>query len=196
MVHAILELHLLQRLLRLALPFIRAETGVHERQFDVMERSGARQEVERLEDEPDLLVPNTGQGVVTHLRDFQAVQPIFAGVRRIQAPDDVHQRRLARTGRTHDGHVFVAPDGDVDTAKGAYDFAAHVIFALDAARDDDPSLVRRHPGLAENRAPLGRFAERGFYSLRVHDLLPGVGFFASTLASRTSAPSLSSRIAW
>ncbi len=80
--------------------------------------------------------------------------------------------------------------------KRAHDFAAHVVLALDAARHDDPLRVGRRAGRATNDLPLGGFAERCFYGVVAHDLVPGVGFFASTLVSRTSAPSFSSRIAW
>ena len=76
-----------------------------------------------------------------------SVQPVFAGVRRVEAADEVHQRRLARARRTHDRDVLVAADGEVDAAQRAHDFAAHVVLALDAARDDDPVLAPAPAGL-------------------------------------------------
>ena len=153
-------------------------------------------QVERLEDEADFLVAHAGERVVGHLRDFLAVQPVLAGVRRVEAADDVHERRLARARRSHDGDVLVAGDRDVDAAQGAHDFAAHVVFALDAARHDHPLRIGRRARLSYNDLPLGGQAERGFCGVLTHDLVPGVGFFASALGSRTSVPSFSSRMAW
>ena len=61
------------------------------------------------------------------------------------------------------------------------------------------SLPGAWPGRADDGLPLGGGAERGFERcLLAHDVLAHVlacGFFASTFASRTSAPSFSSRIA-
>ena len=70
-----------------------------------------------------------------------AVEPVLAAVRRVEAADQVHERGLARTGRSHDGDVFVRADGEVDAAQCAHDFATHVVLALEPARDDDPVLA-------------------------------------------------------
>ena len=40
-------------------------------------------------------------------------------------------------------------DGEVDAAERADDFAAHVVLALDAARDDDPFRVRCRTRLSQ-----------------------------------------------
>ena len=58
--------------------------GIDERQLHVVERRRARQEVERLEDEADLLVADPRQLVVVHLADALAVQQVlpFVGVSR------------------------------------------------------------------------------------------------------------------
>jgi len=62
-----------------------------------VQRGGAGQQVERLEDEADLLVADARQLVVVHVADQLPVDVIVAFGGRIQAADQVHQRGLART---------------------------------------------------------------------------------------------------
>ena len=50
-------------------PRVLRDAGVDERQLDVVQRAGARQQVEGLEDEADLAVAHRRQLVVVHLRD-------------------------------------------------------------------------------------------------------------------------------
>ena len=115
--HPVVELDAPQRFLGAILPFFRGDARVDERQFHVVERGRAREEVEGLEDEPNLLVADARQLVVVHLADLLLVQQVAALRRRVEAPDQVHQRRLPRPGRAHDGHVFAFVDGDVDAAE-------------------------------------------------------------------------------
>ncbi len=58
----------------------------------------AREEVEGLEDEADLLVADTGEFVVVELGDVVAVEPVFALRGRVKAADEVHQRGFAGSG--------------------------------------------------------------------------------------------------
>ena len=135
---------------------------------------------------------------------FSQYSPV---VRRVEAADEVHERRLAGARRTHDGHVLVAPNREVDAAQRAHDFATHVVLALETTRDDHPVLARCRARRIDNRFALGGGAERVFagsgerlinaLARRIwgHDLVT-CGFLSSFLGSRTSAPSFSSRIAW
>jgi hypothetical protein len=121
------ELDLLERRLRALLPLARGHAGVDERQLDVVERRGARQQVEGLEDEPDLLVADARQLVVVHRAHLLAVQEVGALRRRVEAADEVHQRGLAGTRRAHDGHVLALLDLDRDPAQGVDLLLAHLI---------------------------------------------------------------------
>ena len=60
--------------------FMRSSVGMpaYERQFDVVQRGGASQRVEGLEDETDFLVPDPGQFIIVEFADQLAVQPILA----------------------------------------------------------------------------------------------------------------------
>ena len=53
-------------------PLLRAHAGVDQRQLDVVQAGGPRQQVEGLEDEADLLVADPGQLVVLQLGDPDA----------------------------------------------------------------------------------------------------------------------------
>ena len=64
---------------------------VYERQFNVMQRGRAREQVERLEDEPDFLVADTSEFVVVELADELAVEPVLALGGSVKAANEVHQ---------------------------------------------------------------------------------------------------------
>ena len=66
--------------------------------------AGQRQQVELLENEPDLIVPDLRQLVAIQLSDADSVQFVTSGRRSVQAPEDVHQRGLAGSGRRTDIH--------------------------------------------------------------------------------------------
>jgi len=54
------------------------EAGVDQRQLHVVQRVGARQQVERLEDEPDSLLRMRASLVVLEVTDLLAVEPVLA----------------------------------------------------------------------------------------------------------------------
>jgi len=89
-VHAVGEFDTGQRLLRFFEPLFGGSAVVDERQFDVVQRSGARKQVEGLEDEADFLVANIGELVVIEFADQPAGQPILPGGRRVEASNQIH----------------------------------------------------------------------------------------------------------
>src|SRR6185437_3850643 len=192
------ELDSLERFLCACATLLAADARVHERKLDVLERGGAGKQVERLEDEPDFLVSDVRKLIVRHVGDEGAVEPVLASVRRVEAADEIHQRRLARSGRAHDRDVFVATHGDVHATQGAHYLAAHVVFALETACDDGPLLAGRNAGHLRDRSAFRGRAERCFFYfiyLVVHDDFVESPFFAG-FAARTTVPSFRSRIAW
>ena len=82
-----------------------------------MQGGSTRQQVEGLKDESDFLVADAGQLIVVQFAHQLSVQPVLALGGRIKAPDEVHERGLAGTGRAHDGNVLVAVDGEVHAAQ-------------------------------------------------------------------------------
>src|SRR5690349_18688100 len=93
--HALAEVYGMERFLRHVMSLRRANTAVNQWQFNVVKRSGAREQIEGLEHETDFLIANTRQFVVVHFRNVLAVKPVFALARRVETADQVHQRRLA-----------------------------------------------------------------------------------------------------
>ena len=104
--------------------------AVEHRQFDVVERGRPRQQVESLEDEADAPVAHFRQLVLRHRRDVLAVEQVLAGRRPIQAADDVHEGRLARSRRSGDGQELAARHVDIDAAQ-----RAHLVIADDEGLD-------------------------------------------------------------
>ncbi len=97
---------------------------VEQGQLDVVERRGPRQQVEALEHEPDLLVADDGQLVLRHARDVLAVEEVVAARGAVEAPEDVHQRRLAGPRRSRDGDELAGLDVHVRAAQRADDHFA------------------------------------------------------------------------
>ena len=142
---------------------LRAQAGVDQGQLHVVQRRGPWQQVEGLEHESDLLVPDPGQLVVVQLGHPVAVQPVLAAGRAVEAADQVHEGGLARARRAHDGDELVLPDDHVDAAERVHHLAADVVVALQIPGDDHgiPGNVRREHG-----HPLGGIGERSGHRVR------------------------------
>ena len=87
-------------------PLFAADTGIDQGQGDVVEGCNSRQEVEVLEDEADVLVADDGEFIVIEVGNFLSSQLVRSGCRPVEAAEDVHQRRLPRAGRPHEGGKF------------------------------------------------------------------------------------------
>jgi hypothetical protein len=96
-----------------------ADAGVEQRQLDVVERRRPRQQVEALEDEADLLVPDHRELVLRHAGNVHAVEEVLAARRTIEAAEDVHQRGLAGTRGPGDRHELSRLDVEVGAAQRA-----------------------------------------------------------------------------
>ena len=134
--HPIVELDQAERSGRPLVADRRRDARVDQGQFDVVQRGRPRQQVERLEDEPDLLVPDAREIVVVHPADVLAVQQVLAARRRIETADEVHQRRLARPGGSHDGDELAALDVDRHAAQRVDLLGSHPVRLPEIARVD------------------------------------------------------------
>src|SRR5690349_9308201 len=76
---------------------------VEQRKFYILRRASPRQQIELLENEANLPVPDFGELVALESADVYAVQQVASGAGLIQTAEDVHDRRLSGTGRSHDG---------------------------------------------------------------------------------------------
>src|SRR5206468_9282604 len=93
---------------------LQAAAAVEQRQLHVVERRGPRQQVEALKHEADFLVADGRELILRHARDVLAVEEIQSGGRLVEAPDDVHERRLPRAGRTRYGHELAVLYFEID----------------------------------------------------------------------------------
>src|SRR5213078_434352 len=73
----------------------RGHARVLEGQLDVLERARPRQEVELLEDEADLRVPDPGERVRRQAGDILTAEHVAAGGGRVEAAQEVHEGGLA-----------------------------------------------------------------------------------------------------
>ncbi|MBA2297469.1 MAG: ATP-binding cassette domain-containing protein [Actinobacteria bacterium] len=105
-------------------------TGDREREGDVLLGGEHRQEVEELEDETDVPPAKPGQLVVLQGRDLHAVDLDRAARRPVEPGENVHESRLARAGRAHDGGQVTAGDLQRDTAERRYGRLARAVRAL------------------------------------------------------------------
>src|SRR5256885_1919161 len=76
---------------------------VEQRYLDVLDDRVLRQQVVRLEDEPQVLAANLRQGVVVHLGHVLAGQVVGPAGRPVQAAEEVQQGGLAGPARPHEG---------------------------------------------------------------------------------------------
>jgi len=104
----------------LASPLPQREAAVDERQFHVLLGRRPGEEVEGLEDEADLAVPDGGEFVAGEGRDVTAFDEVGARGRPVEAADDVHEGRLAGAGRAHDAEELTRADAQIDTPQGRH----------------------------------------------------------------------------
>ncbi len=140
-VHALFEIHLAHGELGALQALVGGHAGVDQGQLDVVQRAGARQQVEGLENEADFLVANAGQLIVAHLADQIAVDVVLALAGRVEAADQVHQGRFAGPRRSHDRDILAALDLDIHTGNGVDLLVAHDIGLPEIEGADDNSIL-------------------------------------------------------
>lgn len=102
---------------------------VQRRQFRVLERRSASQQIEALENESNLLIADQGQGLFVVPRNIGPFEEIAAGTRLVETTEYVHERGFAASARAHDCHKFAAMDPQTDTAQGMHTgFTKFVVF--------------------------------------------------------------------
>ncbi len=103
-----------QRLARQCPAPLAPQPLVDQRQFDVFQRRCARQKVEALKDEAEIIAPDQRPLVAGQPRHVDAVKQVVPAGGCIEATEHVHRGRLARAGRPHDGDEFAARDAEAD----------------------------------------------------------------------------------
>ena len=93
---------------------------VQQRQHDVFQRRNPRQQVEALENETDFTVTDFREAVIADFGNFRSVEKIAPRRRSIQTAQNIHQRRLSRSGGTHDCGEFAVVDINRNIVKRPY----------------------------------------------------------------------------
>src|SRR5262245_27695749 len=96
------------------LPLGAREPAVGQRQLDVLVHGEIADQVERLEDEPDLPVADASAIGGGEIGDGLAVEQVAAVGRRVEQPEDREQRRLAASRRPGNGDVLALLDAEMD----------------------------------------------------------------------------------
>ena len=89
---------------------LRAAPGKVERQHGVLERRQRRQQLEELEDDPDVRAPPDGQLLLAHLVETLPVDRDLPRRRPVDPGDQVEDRRLAAPRRADDRHHLARAD--------------------------------------------------------------------------------------
>src|SRR5690606_38712671 len=87
------------------------------REDDVLLRRQRRDQVEGLEDEPDLLAAQLREPTVVEGAELHVAEEDATGGERVEPRQAVHQRRLARARWTHDGREATGRDADRDVVE-------------------------------------------------------------------------------
>lgn len=100
---------------------------VDQRHLDVLASAHPREEVGVLKHKADGLVPDPREVIARQFGDILPIQHVTAVSWAIEAPDYIHQRRLARSGGAHDGDELARRDLERNVVKSDYLNLAHAI---------------------------------------------------------------------
>ncbi len=92
--------------------------SITQRHVDVVVDVEIGNEIEGLEDEPELLVPQLGALSVAEAACIDPVEPILASAELFQQAGDREKRGFAGAGGTHDGHELAFLDFEAQIAEG------------------------------------------------------------------------------
>src|SRR6185436_9225173 len=144
--HPVGHSHLVQRVLDPFLPLGRGQPAVGERQLDVLIHGEIADEVECLEDEADLPVPNAGSLRGAELRHRLAVEHVGAARCRVEQAEDRQERGLPAAGWTCDGYVVAPPDLEMDLGQGMGFYLFGIEDLLDAFELNERAAIGGHWG--------------------------------------------------
>ena len=117
MVHAISQSDQLQRRHHVIAPLLRIQLGQQQRQLHVLKRGQHRDQIERLEHVPDVLVPPARRLRIVEAEDVLAHHQQFARGRTVDGRNHVQQRRLARSRGPHQREELSLRDVDGDVVE-------------------------------------------------------------------------------
>ena len=136
-VEALAQAETRQQVLRTLHAFVLAQAGVDRRHLHVLASGLAVDQVIALKHKAKGFAAQPGERVRIELGDIHPLKLVAAAAGSIEAAQNVHQRRFARTRTSHHGDKLTGVDIEVDAAQhrdlGLAAFAASVVLA-DAAQ--------------------------------------------------------------
>jgi hypothetical protein len=90
---------------------------IEQRQFDILLRRSAGEQVEALKDKTEAIAPQQGALVAVEPFNVDAAKAIFAGGRAIEAAEQVHRRRFTGTARPHHRDEIAGLNGEINPAQ-------------------------------------------------------------------------------
>src|SRR6185503_14246915 len=136
-----------QRLLRPLASHRRGCVRIQKRQLDVLGSARACKKIELLKHEPDLAAPDLSELVALEQTDADAIERVGARGGDVEAPEDVHERRLPRAGRAHDRDEVSALDLERDAFEHVHrDFAEPEVLDQVLNADDGCHVPPQNPG--------------------------------------------------
>ena len=94
-----------------------AHAAIGQRELDVLKHGQVADQVEALEDEPDLAVADAGAIREREVRNLGALERVAAARWRVEQAEDGEQGGFAAAGRTGDRDVFALADFEMDSGK-------------------------------------------------------------------------------
>ncbi|MDF3052464.1 MAG: hypothetical protein K0S19_569 [Geminicoccaceae bacterium] len=122
-----------------ALPVFSGKPPIRERQLDVLVNGEIADQVEGLENESDLAIPNPGPLRWREPGDRLLVERVDAIGGRVEQAQDGEQRRLAASRGARNGDVFAVPDLQVNVREGMGLHLVGVEHLLDGLQADERS---------------------------------------------------------
>ena len=119
----VLQTQLLQHFFGAGFSGFAVDVRKRHRQGDVVQNGKVRDEIETLENEADFLFVECDHFFFLELADILAVHQYFTVELRIQAAQQVHQRRLAAAGFTDDRNQFTFFERQLDVLQCVETFA-------------------------------------------------------------------------
>ena len=110
-----------------------------------------RQQVEALEDETQLTIPNPRPLRLRQTSDLFSIQQVLAAAGGIEAAEDVHEGGLTRTGRPHHGDVVAGIDPQADASERVDRLPGHTVLLGKVDRFQNSAHVPAPP--AAGRRP-------------------------------------------
>ena len=104
---------------------------VHKRQFDILHSGRFGQQIVTLEHEPDLTIPQHRTLRFAHRADGNIIEQILSACRGVQTAQYIKERRLSRTGSTHDGDKLPFIDSKRNAPQRMNGFVPHLKVPFD-----------------------------------------------------------------